>query len=266
MTNTSNAASALRPPDKVTILAVHGNGGGSSRFMLLPEFMPSGAELVAIDLPGFEGSPLRTDFTRLEHYADHLAELVEEHRVAGQPIIVLGTGIGGSIALDLASRRPELMDGLILHAIVGASLDTRLFPRLMKSKPVRGIIRRGISAKLARPILTKIFFSTGAPAPVLDRFFDGYRTCAAFSDMFDLINVDWFDSVAPIEDLPVSLIWGEHDRVLKSHQAELIKAKAPNGGVTIQPGWDHFPMLEQPEEYAHVIVDHADALVAQARA
>ncbi len=57
------------------------------------------------------------------------------------------------------------------------------------------------------------------------------------------------------------LLWGEHDRVLKSGQTEGISAKTPNAEKVIEPGWDHFPMLEQPEEYARVISTLAADLV-----
>ena len=185
----------------VTIIAVHGNGGGSTRFDRVTAHVgrqATGVRFVAIDLP---------------------------------------------------------------HAIVAADLDTRLFPKLMSTRPVRELIRRLISAKLPRPIWRRLFFPIGAPDSDIDTFFEGYRNCESFGLMFEIIDAEWFGALEPIESLPVTLLWGEHDRVLKSGQIDGIVANAPNAERVIQPGWDHFPMLEQPEEYARVVAELATALV-----
>ncbi len=239
-----------------TIVAVHGNGGGSTRFRSMLSHVPDGVSVRAIDLPGFNGVPLDPSLQSVADYADRLAGALAEH----QAPIVLGHGIGGSIALDLASRRPETMAGLVLHAPVGADLDTRLFPKLMSTRPVRAVIKRAISARPLRPAWRRAFFPTGAPREVLDEFFEGYRDCDAFSQMFDIIDHRWFESLAPVTAVPTVLLWGEHDRVLKSGQTDGIRAKVPDARVVVQPGWDHFPMIEQPEEYARVIAELATDL------
>ncbi len=236
-----------------TIVAVHGNGGGSTRFGPMLAHVPDGVSVRAVDLPGFNGVPLDPALESVADYADRLADELAEHEAP----ILLGHGIGGSIALDLASRRPDTMAGLVLHAPVGADLDTRLFPKLMSTRPVRALIKRAISARPLRPLWRRAFFPTGAPREVLDEFFEGYRDCAAFSQMFDIIDHDWFESLSPVTAVPTVLLWGEHDRVLKSGQTDGIRAKVPEARVVVQPGWDHFPMIEQPEEYARVIAELA---------
>lgn len=247
--------------DGLTIVAVHGNGGGSTRFERVAEHFDSSVQFIAIDLPGFNGVPVDPALTDVAGYADRLADLIDEHR-GPAPVVVLGHGIGGSIALDLASRRPDTMDAMILHAPVGADLDTRLFPKLMSTKPMRELIRRMISARPLRPLWRRLFFPIGAPTTDIDTFFEGYRTCASFGQMFEIIHADWFTALQPVAELPVALLWGEHDRVLKSGQTDAIAAKTPTAERIIEPGWDHFPMLEQPEEYARVIARLADDLVA----
>ncbi len=256
---------STRPID---VVAVHGNGGGSTRFALVPGHLPAEIRFHAIDLPGFNGAPDDPSLRSVAGYADRLADLLDEVLDPGSDAggrsrpVVLGHGIGGSIALDLASRRPESMGGLILHAPVGADLDRRLFPRIMSTGPVRGAVRRLIAARPLRPLWRRVFFPSGAPEADLDTFFDGYRTCEAFGRMFEIIDAEWFDGLAPMSGPPTVLLWGEHDRVLRSGQADAIGAKVPEATTVIQPGWDHFPMLEQPEEYARVVADLASTLVA----
>ncbi len=244
----------------VAIVAVHGNGGGASRYAFVAPAMPDDVEFRPVTLPGFSTEPRDPSLRALGDYADRVADLFAD---LDQPIL-LGHGIGGSIALDLASRRPELLGGLVLHAPVGASLDTRLFPRVMRTRVVRSAVRRGISSRLARPVLRRIFFPHGAPHEVLDVFFEEYRHCEAFGDMFDLIDRSWFDSITPVGDVPAVLLWGQNDRVLRSGQSDEIRSKLPDAEVVIREGWDHFPMIEQPQEYADEIVAIARRLATSA--
>ncbi len=242
----------------VSIVAVHGNGGGASRYTRTAAVIPDDVEFRAVTLPGFSTVPKDPALETLTDYADRLAELFSD---LDRPV-VLGHGIGGSIALDLASRRPELFGGLVLHAPVGADLDTRLFPRIMSSGPMRVLVKRAIAARPLRPVLRRVFFPDGAPKTTLDEFFEEYRHCEAFGDMFDLIDRPWFDSVTPIDGIPAVLLWGENDRVLRSGQSDEIHSKVPGAEIVIREGWDHFPMIEHPEEYAREIVAIARRLVA----
>jgi pimeloyl-ACP methyl ester carboxylesterase len=242
-----------------TIVAVHGNGGGASRFAEVLRILSGEVDFRAVTLPGFSGVPADPALRTVADYADRLSL---ELAATGPAPVVLGHGIGGSFALDLASRRPQLLGGLILHAPVAANLDTRLFPRVMQPKVVRATARRLISARTLRPLWRRLFFPHGAPRPVLDRFFDEYRTCASFAQMFDIIDAAWFTALEPVQGVPTVVLWGSGDRVLRAGQADAVLAKVPGAEVVVRHGWDHFPMLEQPEEYGREIVAIARRLVS----
>ena len=257
-------------PPSLRIVAVHGNGGGASRFARMSAHLSGDVQLDAVTLPGFSTVPRDPALRTVADYADRLGEMMSRGNdaagvAAGNQTVLLGHGIGGSIALDLVSRRPDLVDGLILHAPVGASLDTRLFPRIMSSPTIRMLVKRVISSRLPRPLLRRVFFPHGAPKEDLDTFFDEYRHCAAFGDMFDLINRPWFDGVQPVREVPAVLLWGADDRVLRSGQADDFKVKVPEAETVVRHGWDHFPMIEQPDEYADEIVAIARRLVTSER-
>lgn len=245
-----------------TIVAVHGNGGGASRFALVAEVLRGRADFHAVTLPGFSTTPRDGTLRTVGDYADRLAVDVA---AAGPRPVVLGHGIGGTFALDLASRRPDLLGGLILHAPVAANLDTRLFPRLMSAKPVRATAKRLIAARPLRPAWRRLFFPHGAPRDVLDGFFEEYRHCEAFGQMFEIITPAWFSAVAPVTGIPAVLLWGARDRVLRSGQADAVRAKVPEAEVIVREGWDHFPMIEQPEEYADAILAIAQRLAPASR-
>ena len=256
-----NTPSQSRSDDRVvTLVAVHGNGGGAHRFAWVVPLMPADVSLAAVTLPGFAAVPADPALRSLADFAGCLARLVEP---LPRPRIILGHGIGGSIALELVQRHADLVDGLILHAPVGARLDRRIFPKLMATPGARSLGRRLFASRLLRPIVRRMLFSRTVPAHYLDRFFEEYRQCSAFSQMFDLITPAWFQGLRPTE-LSSALLWGEDERLLSVDQLTDYQALLPCAVARRVPGWGHFPMIERPEEYAAEIASLARSLISPA--
>jgi pimeloyl-ACP methyl ester carboxylesterase len=242
-----------------TVVCVHGNGGGSMRFELALPFVPAPAVWRAVTLPGFQGVPERPDMTTMAAWGAALGELVDAARGDG-PVVLLGHGIGGSMALELLQQRPGAVDALILHAPVGARLDTRLFPRIMSLPGIKPVVRRLIANRALRPLWRRLFFERPVDRAYLDRFFGEYRRCRPFAAMFDLITAPWFDALRPL-DLPALLVWGSGDRVLDASQIDAFARVLPRAATVTVEGWDHFPMIEQPAEYAERITAMAASLL-----
>jgi pimeloyl-ACP methyl ester carboxylesterase len=80
--------------------------------------------------------------------------------------------------------------------------------------------------------------------------------------MFDLLDADWFTGLSPV-DVPSVLLWGDRDRVLKSGQAEAFERLLPSARTLIEPGWGHFPMIDEPDDYALRIASIARELVGR---
>lgn len=241
----------------VTILALHGNGGGAFRFHRVPPFMPADVRLQAMTLPGFAGKPSDPSLQTVTDYAQYVYETA---RLEGDPLVLLGTGIGGSIALEYAQHYALTLAGLILHAPVGTRLDNRLFPRLMKLPGMRRTGQWVFSARLTRPLFRRMLFTQPLPSEVSERFFSEYRQCQVFGQMFDLITADWFASLRPIHT-PAALLWGERERVLGVDQLADYKALLPRHLVRVVPDWNHFPMLDQPEAFAREVATLARQLI-----
>lgn len=244
----------------ITVVAVHGNGGGGFRFARARDHVPGDVRFEAITLPGFGGRPADPALRDLPDYAEQLWREIEH---LPRPLVVLGHGIGGSIALDMVQRHP--VDGLILHAPVGTRLDRRWFPRLMRPEAVRRLIQWGISSRLTRPVVGRRFFGSSVPDDYVARFLDEYGRADSFSQMFDIITSDWWEGLHPV-DLPAVMLWGSRDRVLGADQLADYRELLPRAATDVVPGWGHFPMVDDPETYATVIVEWARRLATGAEA
>lgn len=243
---------AGRPPygrAVVTLVALHGNGGGGSRFRLVAPHLPPDVVLVTPTLPGFPGGgPLQdpTPAGLARHVRGVLAGLP-------RPLVLLGHGIGGSVALEVLQQDAPAVDAVVLHAPVGARLDTRLLPRLMRLPGAPRLLRWGISSELTRPLVRRRLFRAGTvPRPVADAFLAAYGRCAAFGPVFATITPAWWDSLEP-RDVPGVLLWGGGDGVLGADQVQDYRRLLPRARVEVVDAWTHWPMLEQPADYAAVL-------------
>lgn len=243
--------------EPMTIIAIHGNGGGGFRFSRLAEFMPKGVNLVAPTLPGFSNRPSDPSLTDMKSYATSIIHTVSNEP---PPRILLGHGIGGTILLEFAQEHSHLANGFIFHAPVGSSLSARFFPNLMKIPMAPQVGRFLFSEPILRPIFRTLVFSKKVPEDFCNQFFDEYRACSVFAEMFGIITSEWFASLKPIST-PSALLWGARDRAIRVNELEHFKPLLNNLRTRVIPSWAHFPMIEEPEEYAKQIISLAEELI-----
>lgn len=236
------------------IAAVPGNGGSPARWELLPDPLAEDTMLHAITLPGFDGAPLPWSSPTADDFAAAMIAAVE---ALPRPRVVFGTGIGGSIALQ-AAQRTGWADGFILHAPVGPSLDTRLLPKLMRPQIVRSFAKAAISSPVGRALGRRRY--ADVPPDTIDRVLGDYAHCDAFGPMWDILTADWWNALQPVRE-PALLLWGAGDGVLDAAHAAEFARVVPDAEVRTELDWAHYPMLEQPEDFAATIAKIAHDLV-----
>lgn len=98
------------------IVFLHGGGSDCSRISwpLAMEALSGRADLVAVDLPGFGGSIDAEPLGSPKAMADLVAEVMDRLAIAGA--VIFGVSMGGDVALNLALRHPENVEGLVLVA------------------------------------------------------------------------------------------------------------------------------------------------------
>lgn len=249
----------------MNLLLLHGNGGAASRFqLLLNQFRQQAPTIhpVIPHLPGFEGRPLPQSNDYWSIFIKSLGDAVRPHQA--EPWVFYGHGIGGSILLEWAGRNWDLGHGqranpqlVILHGCIGASLEHRFFPKLMK--PL--VIRKLIHWLIYQPWLQKrwekklFLFPEQIPVEIRNQFFADYRRCAVFPVLFDMINARWYrEAQQKIGDQPFHFVWGQKERVVAAKHLTYWQQDFPNATFDIIPSWDHFPMLDQPETFCDYLL------------
>lgn len=118
MTWTTRPRSKVGPFSAITagkgplVLLIHGVGLRAEAWDAQIDALAQNACVVAIDLPGHGDSPRLDHATSLADYTDAIAATLDA------PATVVGHSLGGMIALDLAIRHPDFVQGVVaLNAI-----------------------------------------------------------------------------------------------------------------------------------------------------
>jgi len=159
--------------DRPKVLLLHGNPGSLADWQALGQQLSTFADVAAIDLPGFGGSP-RPDSSpadvRLERLAEHalaLADVLEWD----QPIHLVGHSHGAGVAQVAAARWPHRVAGLALLASLGtpAHGSYRLLAlpgAALVARATGWLLRSPRRASVGRQILSRVLQDIYSPEPV----------------------------------------------------------------------------------------------------
>ncbi|MGY8761608.1 MAG: alpha/beta fold hydrolase, partial [Nitrospinaceae bacterium] len=114
---------------QISIIALHGNGGGGFRFDLAKRLFPPNINFQNPTLPGFNSIGTLPSNYSMKNYAEWIENYIKDIK---SPRILMGHGLGGVFVLEFLQHFPEMVDGVILHSIVGANLNKRIFPKVMR--------------------------------------------------------------------------------------------------------------------------------------
>lgn len=242
----------------VTIVAVHGDSASAARFDRVTPHLPEGARLVPLTLPGFGGVPPVGDGS----VADHAARLAE--RIAGlpAPVVVLGHGLGGTVAIELGQRHGEACAGLILHAPATPIGRGRTELRT-RARPALARVANAAAALPFASAAARTLAFRDLPSDVVDRLRSDLRRAEGAAPLAASADEAWFDGLGP-SPVPAVLLWGDRDHWRGPAQANELGHRLGAARVRVVAGWGHLPMLDQPRSYATEVADLAHWLATRA--
>ena len=75
-----------------------------------------------------------------------------------------------------------------------------------------------------------------------------------FDESLPAIGRDHFDGGEQIA-VPVTIAWGDHDRLLLPHQAKRAARQIPSARIVVLRGCGHVPTYDDPEQVAQVLLE-----------
>jgi len=259
----------LPAPDRPTLVMVHGLGGSSLNWVALMRHLEGEFDLVALDLPGFGASPPPRDgnYTPAGHGRAVVA-LVKALQPGG-PVHLMGNSLGGAVSVQIAGRRPDLVESLTLispampHGRVGrgnAHLPVVAIPgvgdALVKryaQVPAEARMQATVDACFTEPgrldndvrqaLIDEVRQRDALPY-AQDAFLSSLRgLMASFVDAGP--RRPW--KLASQYAGPVLALYGEDDVLVDARAASRAARTFPNAEVVLVPDCGHVAQMEHPD-------------------
>src|SRR3954447_12365201 len=223
-------------PKPTDIHLVFGHGWGQSAAALLPlaEALKPFVSSSLIDFPGFGKSPLPPGHWGTAEYADTVSNWLGQLRPQ-QRYIWVGHSFGGRVGLQLASRHPEKVAGMVLIAAAGLQ-------------------RRRTLAQRTRISLRRIVFKTAkrllGEGPQLNRLRQkmgsaDYRSAGALRPIFNRVVQEDLTNVAAQVRCPTVLIYGKEDTETPPEFGERLNRLIPGSELILLERFGHLNILNE---------------------
>lgn len=232
----------------------------------------------APDLPGFGRSAKpRNVRYGIPFFARTIARYLEGRRI--RRAVVVGTSMGGRVAIELAQRWPEKIERLVLVNALGFGLPRiqPYYPALLLPRVGEALVRSvGVGLKVAprgliRRVAARFTGGTAVAAAMSDQYLDdmremyaseGYaeaysRTMRSLADPLALIVSGLADQSGKLAELgkPILLIWGDGDPLFPVELATRAHARMPGSRLVLIAGAGHTPQAERPDEFNRALAN-----------
>lgn len=257
--------------DHRPIVFVHGLSGQWQNWLEnIPRFAQS-RRVVAMDLPGFGLSDEPAEKITIELYGRVVAEMCTRLELA--PAVVVGNSMGGFVAAEVAIRRPEIVERLMLLSSAGVSqMDVAKRPVLAAGK-VAGLLATSNVAQMRmtarRPNLRHWVMSLVCRHPSRikpDVMFEGLMK-GADKPGFEAalracLDYDFRDRLPDI-GCPTMVVWGEKDMIIPVRDADKFVSLIDGARKVIFDDTGHVPMLERPKSFNNCLEEFLSYRVSE---
>ncbi|MFC8299537.1 alpha/beta fold hydrolase [Micromonospora orduensis] len=250
------------------LVLIHGIGHRHQAWEPVFDRLTAHHEVIALDLPGFGNSPVPGTGMPADMAATVAAMLPVLTEWGLERPHVAGYSLGGAIGLELAAtgavasatafspagfftpaeRRRALAILRMLRA--NSRLPTPIMRVALRSAYLRALC---FAPLMARPTLLDVDRAVG-DALALRRAVGFNAVARAARDYrFDCLRLA--DAA-----VPVTIGWGDRDRIFGVHQAERARAGLPAARVVTLAGCGHVPMSDDPDLVAALILETTGAV------
>ncbi len=246
------------------IVLLHGFGAGVFSWHAVFDELAELGQVVAYDRPAFGDTerPLKwmgTNPYSLDGQLELLDAVIQKY-ASGRPVVLVGHSAGGQIAAEYVLRHPGRVQLLILED-----------PAILAGGPPESITRLFRSAAFNKigPKMAARFGKMGDRL-LYASWFDKIKITQETLDAYHLPmrNTEWpaafFEFMrAPKQatvqkrlselDLPVFVISGDHDRVIKVEDTFRVTEQIAGHRIYLVPNCGHIPHEEQPNDFIRVV-------------
>jgi len=244
------AASVVTAPpadDRPTIVFLHGMRLSGAAWAAQVAGLTDAFHCLTPDLPG-HGDAAGTPFT-LDDAAAGIAELIEREAHGGRAIVV-GSSLGGYVAMAVAAGWPERVAGL---ALSGATAEP-VGARALAFRGLAAILRHAPRGALDR--ISRVYFGWRYPPAIADPIVAaGFSFEGGAAALRSLVGQRFLPRLASYPG-PTLLVNGQYDLFFRRREGAFAAAAAHPRRVRIRRA-THLTNLDQPRRFNAAIRDFA---------
>ena len=248
------------------ILLIPGLGMDHTYYRLGVPHLAQRLQAFAVDPRGIGRSTKSPPPYAVEAWADDFAVLID--KLGFGPIHVLGSSLGGAMALALAQRHPSKLKSLI---VVGGFSELDRATELNFRLRLRLIQKLGMSEEVADYMglwtLTRKFINSDAGYATMRANQANIRAnSAAMYSAFVEALLAWgrcqagqehepkFTTLLDSLRLPTLVVTSDNDHLIPKELSDLIAARISGAKLVVMPGAGHIPFMEQPAEVVRLVL------------
>jgi pimeloyl-ACP methyl ester carboxylesterase len=244
----------------VAVVQIHGLGTGHQNFDLLTPHLSKSLHTYDIDLPGYGKSACASAERGITYFAESVAQFIEALELG--PVHLHGTSMGGSVAIVLATQRPELIDRLVISCSF-ARFDraSHFMFKTWRMAAANGI--EELALVTSHQGFSRSFWDRPESDSTVDAFVAALQGMTPTEFLRDLELIENLDiSVAAADIRASTLLLGADEDIMTPMQSapsglgmtDLHKL-IPESNLEILDNCGHFISVERPAETAQAIAD-----------
>ncbi|WP_253259319.1 alpha/beta fold hydrolase [Subtercola boreus] len=246
------------------VLLLHGIGQSLEDWSEQHDRLSENHTVYSLDLPGFAYSERLTGTATLEGLASILPAFLDAVGLT-EPLPVIGNSLGGAVAMTFAVAHPERVSSLVLADSAGFGAEVTLVLRLLAIKPLGALLMRPNPANSKRTVESVFYDKTLATDARIRHSFALARRRAHAQTTLDVahdlgtlrgVRPEWRTRLlARVSrlDIPVLVLWGDHDHVLPFSQHSAATKALPHASAHVFERTGHMPQIERPDEFRDVV-------------
>ena len=254
------------------VVFVHGITSTSKTWSNVLPYLAQHFTVVAPDLLGHgESAKPRGDYS-LGAYASGIRDLLLA--IGHERATFVGHSLGGGVAMQLAYQFPERCERLVLVDSGGLGSEVSgllraatlpgselVLPLLVNDPLIRA--SRIVGTALGRVGL-RVHTDLGEVMRGHASLWDRHARAAFVHTLRSIVDpggqrVDARDRLYLAAHVPFLIVWGERDPIIPVAHAHAAHEIVPNSRLEIFPKAGHFPHLDDPLRFVHVLADFINA-------
>jgi pimeloyl-ACP methyl ester carboxylesterase len=180
---------------------------------------------------------------------------------------LVGSSLGGRIALECARLAPARVKSMVLVAPAGVGRETAINMRLATVPVLGELITR--PSRMGTRMLWRLAFHD--PSFLTNRFIETkyalasapgahqavLKTLRGFVSFggFQREQIAALQAAMPTMNQPTLIIWGRQDKLVPADHAQILEAKLPISKTILFDNCGHLPQVEQAEQFNTAVLD-----------